>query len=131
MSHIKSITIDFVLLFSGWACLVVSLVVSITSGELIWFQRSGSLLVLFSVILEIRQTLATQPLESSFVTINDRPVLMERPISRANKWLHWIARSGIVLGTLVWGYGDLILKEAPCLMHEREASAWAVFVRVG
>ena len=105
----KSLIIDCVILFVAWVCLIASLAGSIMSNEAVWFQRSGSLLVLFSVVMEIRQTLAGRPQKSPRVSSGGRPILTERPITAVNRNLHWIARGGIVLGTLVWGYGDLIL----------------------
>ena len=104
----KTIAIDIALLSAGLFSLLFSLCASIVSGEGAWFQRSGSLLVLFSVILEIRQEKALQPHASTGVTINGMPVLAERTASALNKWLRRIAWGGIIGGTFVWGYGDLI-----------------------
>ena len=105
----RSLTIDYAILCGASICTIASLVGSIASDEVVWFQRSGSIVVLLAVVLEIRQTLATQPQEDFSVTIGGQPVLKKRPISDANARLHWLARFGIVVGTLVWGYGDLML----------------------
>ena len=40
----------------GLASVFVSAIASFISGDGHWFQRSGSLLVLFSVVLEFRQS---------------------------------------------------------------------------
>ena len=73
-----------------------------------WVQRSGSLVVLFSAILEIRQTLIKKPQEASSVKIEGRPALAARQISKIDTFFHGFAWTGIAVGTIVWGYGDLL-----------------------
>ena len=92
----------------GLTSVFVSLVASFISGDGHWFQRSGSLLVLFSVVLEFRQSQMTKPSVSSDVSINNRPVATSRNTPAFRKWLHYYALLAIVIGTLVWGYGDLL-----------------------
>jgi len=96
------------LLLAGVAVVVGSAFVSLTSGVGEWFQRSGSLFVLFSVLLEIQQTAIKQPEASGGVTINGKPVAIRQPISAMSKWLHRFTWGGIVTGTIIWGYGDLL-----------------------
>ena len=100
--------LDIVGLLIGFGGATASFLFSLASGNGEWFQRSGSLLVLFSVLVEIRQALRNQPYPRSSVTSGGNPVMTQAPISVVSKWLHWIARSGIVLGTAIWGYGDLV-----------------------
>ena len=52
---------DLVLIAIESFALVVSLWLSVTLREGEWFQRSGAIVVLISVILEIRQSKAKQP----------------------------------------------------------------------
>lgn len=104
----KDLAIDAVLLLLGLLSILFSLYASTVSGEGTWFQRSGALLIFFSVILEIRQEKSLQPHASTRVTINGMPVLAERTTSALNKWFRRIAWSGITGGTCIWGYGDLI-----------------------
>ena len=96
------------LLLAGIGAVLGSAYFIHASGDGEWFQRSGSLLVLFSVVVEIRQTLAQQPNPSPSVFSGGEPVLRQSPISAASKWLHRSAWAGIVIGTCIWGYGDLI-----------------------
>ncbi|MDE2915045.1 MAG: hypothetical protein OXL68_19260 [Paracoccaceae bacterium] len=91
----------------GFAALAGSAHVSLTTGEGEWFQRSGSLLVLFSAIVEIQQTAKKQPKEAG-VTINGSPITVRDPVPTMSKLLHALAWGGIVTGTAVWGYGDLM-----------------------
>ena len=74
-----------------------------------WLQRCGAIVVLISVILEIRQSMAKQP-QATTVTINDNPVMTEPHIPTVRKRLHRIAWGGIVIGALIWGYGDLFFE---------------------
>ena len=101
------ICIDLALIAFESLALIVSLWFSVTLREGEWFQRSGAIVVLISVILEIRQSLAKQPQANSWVTINKSPVVTEKHIPTERKLFHWIAWVGIVIGTLIWGYGDL------------------------
>ena len=36
--------------------------------------------------------------------------MTEPHIPTIRKLFHWIAWSGIVIGTLIWGYGDLLFE---------------------
>ena len=96
------------LVAGGFATVAGSLVYSLASGDGEWFQRSGSLLVLFSVLVEIRQTAIEQPKKAKSVSIEGAAAATRGPISVANKQLHRIAWGGIVIGTVIWGYGDLL-----------------------
>ena len=96
------------LVAAGLATVAGSLVYSLASAEGEWFQRSGSLLVLFAVVLEIRQTAIEQPKKSKSVSIEGTAAATRGSISVANKRLHRIAWGGIVIGTVIWGYGDLL-----------------------
>ena len=101
---------DLALIAFGSLALVVSLWFSATLREGEWFQRSGAIVVLISVILEIRQSMAKQPQPTSNVFAEGNPVMTEQHIPTVRKLLHRIAWSGIVIGTLIWGYGDLFFE---------------------
>ena len=100
---------DLALIAIETFALVASLWLSVTLREGEWFQRSGAIVVLISVLLEIRQSIAKQP-QATTVTINDNSVMTEQHIPTVRKWLHRIAWGGIVIGTLIWGYGDLFFE---------------------
>ena len=102
------VLLSFGLLLAGWGSAFISLWISLDSQDGEWFQRSGSLLVFFSVLLEIRQVLVKEPLQSTRTSVEGKPILVHRTVGRADRWFHWLAWSGIVLGTGVWGYGDLL-----------------------
>lgn len=88
---------EFVLVLLAMGLPMVSLMASIATGDGEWFQRSGSLMVLFSFAVEYRRRFGLQ--------------------SRAPAigWLFWrqipyLCYSSIFLGTLIWGYGDLLFR---------------------
>lgn len=101
-------SLGIALLLAGLAAVAGSLYLSLASGDGAWFQRSGSLFLLFSALVEIQQSSIKQPKESGGVTINDTSVMIRNPIPNVSKWLHRFAWSGIVIGTCIWGYGDLL-----------------------
>ena len=100
---------DCLLILAIASSFLVSLGFSVAHNSGDWFQRSGSLIVLFSVILEIRQTLSKQP-KPTTATLNDVPIATSLPVSKAVKWFHRVAWIGIAFGTLIWGYGDLLFE---------------------
>lgn len=72
----------------------------------IWFQRSGSLVVLFAAIGEyyvsnMRATLRP----AGYVGIT----AMENELSFSVKCYHSAALTLVIMGTIIWGYGDLWL----------------------
>lgn len=86
---------ELVLVLLAVAPAMISLAASVATGDGEWFQRSGSLMVLFSAAVEYRRRHLLQA-------------------GRGNdSWLFWrripyVCYSAILLGTLVWGYGDLL-----------------------
>ncbi len=46
--------------------------------------------------------------EGTHVTINERQLLVDVPVPTLTKILHVLAWIGILTGTAVWGYGDLL-----------------------
>lgn len=85
-----------------------SFAASLVHPEGNWFCRSGAVMVLLSLFVEFRIGKAQQSQTSSasvaaglgIPTGSDLPVIKQR-IAKAALWF-------AVLGTLVWGYGDLL-----------------------
>ena len=67
-------------------------------------SRAGSLIVLFSAVLYHRQYRFQYPMERftdlTYTTGNPMPIKRQR-LQRIATWL-------VVIGTLIWGYGDLV-----------------------
>ena len=108
MSKVNPLIVNIALVLCSTLALLISVIASYLLEDGEWFQRSGSLCVLFSVILEIRQTSIRQPQPSSSVFVEGRPAVFDSPVSRLDVWFHRFAWFGIVFGTVVWGYGDLV-----------------------
>ena len=101
---------DLALIAIETFALVASLWLSVTLREGEWFQRSGAIVVLISVLLEIRQSIAKQPQANPKISAGGNPVMTAQHIPTVRKWLHRIAWGGIVIGTSIWGYGDLFFE---------------------
>ena len=41
--------------------------------------------------------------------LNGKPSLVDAETPTVRKLFHWIAWTGIVIGTLIWGYGDIFI----------------------
>ena len=90
-----------------WVLIGVSQSIGSENGE--WFQRSGSLLVLASVGAEfLLKDFIRATEESADVFVNSMPVIKKKPLSKVIMSLHLFPFTGIVLGTAIWGYGDLL-----------------------
>lgn len=86
---------EVILMLLAMGPAMASLAASMATGDGEWFQRSGSLMVLFSAAVEYRRRHLRE---------NGRT---------DNSWLFWrripyICYSAIFVGTLIWGYGDLL-----------------------
>ena len=108
MSKGKSLAVRIVLTLCAALALLVSALAShyLRDGE--WLQRSGSLCVLFSVMLEIYQSFLKKPQPNRSVSAEGKPTLVDPEVSAVDVWFHRFAWFGIVFGTVVWGYGDLV-----------------------
>ncbi len=79
----------------------------------IWFQRSGSMMVLFAVWVEFKLfTMAnfTSPVSEKGLTIGDTIEGGELKLKYGGviTTLKYIAAALALMGTLIWGYGDII-----------------------
>lgn len=89
---------------------VVSFFIDIQNGSHEWFQRSGSLMVLFAVGLEFRQTSSCSIKESKTVFSEGVAVATGGEMPKIRRILHLAAIFLIAIGTAIWGYGDVAFK---------------------
>ncbi len=115
----RKITNNFIFVYG---CLSMSLLLPILSwsGFLqidesrgVWFARSGSLVVLFTVVAEFRLFKIdsfTKPISDEGLTYENMGVADQLHIIFSKRVLIWkmIAAVLAVSGTVIWGYGDLI-----------------------
>ena len=102
--------VDVAIAAAGVAWVAASLWWDIRNDKVEWFQRSGSILVMLFVILELRQISVKKPKASTGVFTDGRPSLTDPEVPIHNHILHWISWIGIVLGTTIWGYGDIFVE---------------------
>ncbi len=101
-----------------WSLLVGAVLLTITSFILDiyfcgfnWFARSGALMVLLAAIVEFRisghiyDDIQRSQLTSSIV--NSSIPLKAKPTKKRKK-IAITAHTLLVVGTIIWGYGDLI-----------------------
>ena len=101
---------DLILIAIESFALVVSLWLSVTLREGEWFQRSGAIVVLISVILEIRQSKVKQPQANSKISVGGNPVMTEQHFPTVRNLFHWIAWGGIVYWYVNLGLCDLFFE---------------------
>ncbi|WP_394224455.1 hypothetical protein [Alteromonas gracilis] len=97
----------FVSVFLSIACGVLALtgLLKPSTEELgVWFQRSGSLIVLFAVLGEYYVSKMASTLRpAGHVGITK----MEETLPKTVGLFHLIALFLAIIGTFIWGYGDL------------------------
>ena len=101
---------DWIIVSTGMLIVAASFFVDLFANEscskLLWFNRSGSLMVLAGAILEYRQHSVTDRdrVNDAFGNFS---FFAGAPLSEKRKGFEKIAFVYIIFGTLVWGYGDI------------------------
>jgi len=104
---------DLLLITTAYIIAAASLCVSFMRSEPHWFLRSGSIMVLLSAIVEyqnfkIQQKINEKATEGSGALAGGVGIIAQ-PKSR--QLLLNFTHFTLVLGTLIWGYGDLLMKK--------------------
>jgi len=97
------------LLVLAWVLGAIGLVLGIWL-EPLWFARFGSLVVLLAAMSEYR--LLHGELDRLYDRLEKVDADMDMPDLTPSKWHMkkvWISHVTLVLGTLIWGFGDLLL----------------------
>jgi hypothetical protein len=100
--------IEALLMMMAVVPVLVSAYVSLVTGDGHWFQRSGGLMVLFSVGVEYHRKHMMRCVETgthSWLAASSRPA---RLITRFWRAIPYVCYLAIVIGTLIWSYGDLL-----------------------
>jgi len=103
-----------ILLAAAWLWGVFSFFTSTGAGT--WFARSGSVMCLigaaatFTLINNYSQALATAV--ENGITLTRRVELVFDPPKLYQTVQYWAYLTGIV-GTLIWGYGDILVRVRP------------------
>jgi hypothetical protein len=97
------------LLILAWAAGLIGFVMGVIF-EPMWFARFGSLVVLFSLVGEY--ALLHNELDRLYVSLEKVEDSGDIPDLSPSKWHHkkvWLSHLTVVFGTLIWGFGDLLL----------------------
>ena len=99
----------FLIMLSGWLFGLTGLALGLLF-EPAWFARSGSLMVLMAVISEY--SLLHGELARLYTKLDQIDADDDIPDLSPSKWhrhkLH-LTHVTVILGTLIWGFGDLLL----------------------
>lgn len=103
--------LEISLLAISLTVVLISFFLSMYDNENLWFVRSGSIMVLLAVIVEYKlnqRTLKNINRKSNMSTFSGLPINLLN--SQKHTQVSLIAHSFIILGTLIWGYGDFVNK---------------------
>jgi hypothetical protein len=75
-----------------------------------WFQRSGSIMVIFAVLLEFNLFKYNSVEEAGTVYVEGQAVSKGGALPTFKKIIKVFGFILAILGTLIWGYGDLPFK---------------------
>ncbi len=95
MKYFRLTKLEFLLIFLAIVPTLVSFFVDFNSDKPDWFNRSGSIMVLFGAWLESIQIRPDMRLGGNGIII-------------IKSKIDYLAFALIILGTIIWGYGDLI-----------------------
>ena len=87
---------------------LVSAYASFVTGDGQWFQRSGALMVLFSVAVEYHRRRMPLSVAAPRAGAGFRRTLVARLVSRFWNSIPYVCYFSVFLGTLIWSYGDLL-----------------------
>ena len=100
--------IDSILLLISLAWGVYNFLCSYSTGDGMWFSRSGSVIVLICVIVEFRlgnlRQLGFENAQKAF----QHDIVSSGQLPEYKKYIGWFTHFQIIIGTLIWGYGDLL-----------------------
>ena len=97
------------LLLAAWIAGAIGLILGLFI-DATWFARFGSLIVLFAVMSEY--TMLHSELRIIYDNLENNNTIKEITDISPSRWHQkkmWLTHLTVVLGTLIWGFGDLLL----------------------
>lgn len=97
------------LLLLSWLAGLIGLVLGLAL-EPMWFARFGSLVVLLAIMSEY--TLIHNELKILYESLEHNTSIKEITDITPSRWHQkkvWLTHVTVVVGTLIWGFGDLLL----------------------
>ena len=108
MEQKTSNLIDYLLLGIAFLWAVCGYILACKMANGLWFSRSGSVVVLLCAIVEYRlaslQQLGYRSAQKAF----SQGIVSSGVIPPHKKTITWITHIQVVIGALIWGYGDLL-----------------------
>lgn len=101
-----------IFLIISWLLVLISFYFEAILGSYL-FSRSGSLMVLFAVMAEYNLLRTREKYHRDQIrkySNGNRVNLEEIHPSKTHQYLEKAAHINVVLGTILWGYGDLLFK---------------------
>lgn len=96
-------------LLLAWSSGLIGLILGLTV-ETTWFARFGSLVVLFAMMSEY--ALLHKQLAILYDDLDSHRTINDIEVIKPSKWHRkkvWFSHITVILGTLIWGFGDLLL----------------------
>jgi hypothetical protein len=110
LAKASNFIIEALLLFCAYVIMLVSAYASVKTSDALWFSRSGPLVVLICVFIQFRNYTTQQKLNEiaheSTAYYGAKPEKWKVP--KIRKTFDKAVLFTIILGTVVWGYGDLL-----------------------
>ncbi|MDR5866793.1 hypothetical protein [Halomonas koreensis] len=104
----RDYAIEVLLMLLATLPVLASAYASHATGDGQWFQRSGALMVLFSVGVQYHRTYWLRCVERQGPRAGRGPARWVRVIGRFWHSIPYVCYLAIVMGTLIWSYGDLM-----------------------
>lgn len=107
MKNMSRLKIEAFLLLAGLAWMLVSFYNSFGDKPEAFFARSGAVVVILAIYVEFQLSKESHKMlhNNFFAKANGLKTIPILPIRHIV--LSWCAHTLVVVGTLVWGYGDL------------------------
>jgi len=97
------------LIILAWISGLIGLILGVWLDPL-WFARFGSVIVLFAVMSEY--SLLHGELNRLYMRLEQVDADSDMPDLTPSKWHSkkvWLSHITLIVGTLIWGFGDLLL----------------------
>ena len=102
---------EIVLLCVAFLVVSTSFILSIYDDENFWFMRSGSIMVLLAVVVEYRLNQHTlKNINKKHKMSGANGFTWNLLNSKEHNKIAIVTHSFVVIGTLIWGYGDFLNK---------------------
>jgi hypothetical protein len=108
LTKLFSNLIDSLLLLFAFAWGVFGFICAYNTDNGLWFSRSGSVIVLICVIVEFRLGNLRQLGFENAQKAVQHEIVSSGMLPEHKKLFSWFAHLQIIIGTLIWGYGDLL-----------------------